>query len=336
MTSRDLRSIVDEVNLHAKTHPMGKLQEIRKTLKGLKRLPSRTIFAPYTTFDKWAFHNGGRRELQFNIGIEHSEVDELRYGVAFSFQTNQSLPNIDVLIPKVRLFNDFLKLYPEQFAEMRMWHYQGTRRSSDYMPTSIAPELIVEGNFVFLGKRSRAQEVDYQLLLDDLHSLLPLYKYTESFGKLPPISTSIVNPFEFRAGLKPRTPSTKVSLAQRELDVNLRHNVLQGALHRRLVKKFGAENVGGELPSGVGTKIDAVVSHNGKFRFYEIKTAKSPRACIREALGQLLEYAFWPGSQEASPLTVVGETALDKDGAEYLRRLKERFSLPIQYEQIVA
>jgi CO dehydrogenase/acetyl-CoA synthase epsilon subunit len=49
----------------------------------------------------------------------------------------------------------------------------------------------------------------------------------------------------------------------------------------------------------------------------------------------LLEYAFWPGSQEANPLIVVGETALDEEGTVYLRKLKKRFSLPIEYEQIV-
>jgi hypothetical protein len=60
----------------------------------------------------------------------------------------------------------------------------------------------------------------------------------------------------------------------------------------------------------------------------------SARACIRQAIGQLLEYAFWPGGPEATRLIVVSETAIDKDGAEYLRRFKERFSLPIKYEQI--
>ena len=58
------------------------------------------------------------------------------------------------------------------------------------------------------------------------------------------------------------------------------------------------------------------------------------RGCLREAIGQLLEYAFWPGAQEAKRLIVVGETAIDRDAAKYLCRLKERFSLPIEYEQL--
>jgi hypothetical protein len=335
MTGKNLDSIVSEINSLAKTHPIGKLQEIRRELRGLQRPPTQDIFTSLTTSEEWAFHHGGRQELQFNIGIERlGGANELRYGVAFSLETSQTLPRIDVLIPKVKLFNDFMQLYPEQYADMRMWHYYG-QRSTDYMPTSIPPELITAGVFIFLGKRQPLERLDYEALLNCLDRLLPLYKYTESGGALQPISTVTVAPFEFRPGFTPRTPSATASLGARELDINLRHNVLQEALYHRLVDEYGAENVGVELPSGVGTSIDIVVRHKGKFHFYEIKTTQSPRACLRQALGQLLEYAFWPGSQEAIRLVVVGGSALDQEGTEYLCTLNKRFSLPVEYEQIV-
>lgn len=336
MTSKDLRSIISEVNLRAKTHPIGMLQEIRKDLKGLKHLPTQNIFTSMTTFDEWAFHHGGRKEIQFNVGIEHLDgIDELRYGVAFSLETSQALPSIDVLIPKVKLFNDFMQLYSEKYADMRMWHYTRVGRSSDYMPTSIPHELVTNDVFIFLGKRQPLVRLDYELLLNDLDRLLPLYKYIESDGNLQPISAVTTDSFEFRPGCTAKTSSAVVTQAQKELDINLRHNALQEALHRRLTKEYGAENVGTELQSGAGTSVDVVVRQKGEFWFYEIKTARSPRACLRQALGQLLEYAFWPGSQEATRLIVVGETALDEEGAEYLRTLRERFSLPVKYEQIV-
>ncbi|MCD4738059.1 MAG: hypothetical protein K8R89_02215 [Anaerolineae bacterium] len=336
MTSKDFRSIISEVNLRAHTHLIGMLQEIRKDLRGLKRLPAQTIFTSLTTSDEWAFHHGGRKELQFNIGIERFDnIDELRYGVAFSFETSQSLPSIDVLIPKVKLFNDFMQLYSEKYADMRMWHYTRDGRSSDYMPISILPELVTENVFIFLGKRQPLVRLDYELLLNDLDRLLPLYKYIESGGSSQPILVATTAPFEFRPGGTAKKPSAIVSQVQRELNINLRHNVLQEALHRRLAERYGAENVGDEQQSGIGTNIDVVVRREGEYWFYEIKTAHSPRACLRQAIGQLLEYAFWPGTQEATRLIVVGETALDEEGAEYLHTLRERFSLPIEYEQIV-
>ncbi|GAG10664.1 unnamed protein product, partial [marine sediment metagenome] len=153
-------------------------------------------------------------------------------------------------------------------------------------------------------------------------------------GKLQPISMPAEAPFSFLPGCSVKSQATIATLAQTELDVTLRQNVLQEALYQRLASQFGAENVGTELASGAGTSVDVVVRRPDGYWFYEIKTAHSPRACIREALGQLLEYAFWPGGQEASRLTVVGESPLDQDGEEYLQQLGNRFSLPIYYEQI--
>jgi hypothetical protein len=105
---------------------IGELQIIRAGLKGQARRPGTNIFRSQTIEEDWAFHYGGRSELQFNIGREDVfEGIELRHGVAFSFELSQTLPSIDVLIPKVRHFDDYLRANPEAFAEMRMWHQRG-------------------------------------------------------------------------------------------------------------------------------------------------------------------------------------------------------------------
>ena len=133
-----------------------------------------------------------------------------------------------------------------------------------------------------------------------------------------------------------RPAATTASFAERELNVTLRHNLLQAALTKRLIAQFGEENVADEHPTGRGTLIDVVVRHSaGAYSFYEIKTALSASACIREALGQVLEYAYWPGGQEPQRLVICGEGRLEKEGKAYLRRLKEGFGLPLAYEQIV-
>jgi hypothetical protein len=164
--------------------------------------------------------------------------------------------------------------------------------------------------------------------------LLPLYKYVESGGALQPIPLSSATPFAFVPGCSAKSSFTAASLPQRQIDIALRHNELQRALYHRLVLQHGKDNVGTENSTGAGTRIDVVVRREAEFWFYEIKTAQSPRACLRESLGQLLEYAFWPGAHGASRLIVVGETPIDTEGAAYLRCLQERFKLPIEYEQI--
>jgi hypothetical protein len=329
-----LETISSELNKRSATHPVGELQEIRKEIKSLKRISSHGIFSPLTTFERYAFHHGGRKELQYNIGFESSDKDELRYGVAFSFQTNQSLPDISVLVPKVKFFNDFIQMYPEKYIDMRMWHYTD-KRSSDYMPALIPAERVAEGVFVFLGKRQPISNLDYELILMDFDRLLPLYKYVESNGNLQPISNVKQSPFKFRSGLTEKKSSTTASHAEGQLNIALLHNDMQKTLYSQLTKKYGQENVGTEIDSGTGTNIDLVVRQGEEFWFYEIKTYHSPRVCIREAIGQLLEYAFWSGSKKVSRLIIAGKVKLDRDGEQYLQTLRNRYSLPIEYEQIV-
>jgi hypothetical protein len=187
MNTTEFRRIVVEVNVRAKHHPIGQLQGIRRRLKGLSRPSAQDIFTKATTFDEYAYHWGGRKELQFNIGIEHlglehlGDGDALRSGVAFSFQPNRSVPDISVLYPKVKRFNEFLELYPDLYADMSMWHWtRKAGRSIAHVPQAIPPELMTEGVFVFLGNRQPFPEIDCEAILNDFDRLLPLYKYVET------------------------------------------------------------------------------------------------------------------------------------------------------------
>lgn len=56
---------------------------------------------------------------------------------------------------------------------------------------------------------------------------------------------------------------------------------------------------------------------------------------IRQALGQLLEYAYREGAWNPERLYVVGEAILDAGSKRFLRRLRDDFGLPIEYRQIV-
>jgi len=334
MSRLNIPAIAKTLDLRAPKHPIGNLQDIRTKLKNFARRSGHKIFSSQTTFKNWAFHHGGRSELQFNIGREDNrEIVELRHGIAFSFETNQTLPSIDVLVPKVKFFNDYILSNAEDFNDMRMWHHN-EERSPDYMPGPIPADLVSDGVFVFLGNRQPASKIDYEKILDDFDRLLPLYQYVESGGETQPLTISSETHFVFKPGCSAKAASAKATLAEKELDLDLRHNELQRALYDRLILKYGKENVGTERPSGVGTKVDVVVRQMNEYWFYEIKTALTPRACLREALWQLLEYAFWPGAQEPARLIVAGECELDKEGEEYLRRLRKRFALPIEYEQI--
>lgn len=331
----DLASFARALDARAKgnDHAVAELQSIRTNLKALGKRPGSKIFSTQTVYPTYAFHHGGRSELQFNIGVEETDgVEELRHGVAFSFERSHALPSIDVLVPKARLFNEYLHFYPDAYADMRMWHFQNGQRSGDYSPAGVVPELVRDGTFVFLGKRQPADGIDIDLILQDFDRLLALYLYVEGGGREEAAQTSS---FKFRAGCTRKAPATKGTLAQRELDIALLHNRMQAALTARLIAQYGLDNVADEHPSGLGTKIDVVVRRSdSEFWYYEIKTSLLPRACIREAIGQLLEYAYWPGSQHAKRLAICGGTALDKDGEAYLAFLNKQFGLAVEYEHI--
>jgi hypothetical protein len=145
-----------------------------------------------------------------------------------------------------------------------------------------------------------------------------------------------ISPFVFRYGHAPRREISRTrKFAQFSPVVDLVHNRLQTLLHKRLEEKFGAKCVGTEVASGIGqTNIDVVCHSGGKLTFFELKTAPSARQCIREALPQLLEYAYWPSQERASELVIVSPSAPTADAKKYLKMLREKFRLPIYYQQI--
>lgn len=329
----DIPAIANRLNELADGYLIGGLQDIRTRLKHFDRRPGNKIFSTQTIFERWAFHHGGRTELQFNIGYyDGDNNNDLRYGVAFSFETGQTLPTIDVLVPKVKYFNDYIEANAEDFRDMRLWHYADSR-SVDRLPGPIPSALVTKGVFVFLGKRLPATRIDYPTILNDFDRLLALYQYVESGGTTAPTPVD-KNGFDFKPGCPKTRGSTVASLPQRELDIDLRHNRNRDLLYQRLASKYGKDNVGAERPSGVATRIDMVVRVKQEYWFYEIKTALTPRACLREAIGQLLEYGLWPGAHKPARFIVVGEGVLDYEAKEYLRRLRTHFSLTIEYESV--
>jgi hypothetical protein len=325
-----IAEVAAELNGHARGRAIGDLQEIRRQLKGHPRLPTRKLFDGRTTFDSYAFHVGGRTELQFNIGPESGDQD-LRYGVAFSLETNQTLPDIDVLARSARRFSDFLTNHPDEYGDLRMWHYANWSRSSDYAPGPIPSELFRPRVFIFLGELRPRLNIDYDRILDVFDRLLHLYRYVEGTMSYPAIAP-VNGAFTFVPGCTVKPATTTASAAQRELDVFLRHNEIQLALYRHLVSKYG-DVVSTEQANGAGGRIDVVLRHGSDYWFYEIKTALSARGCVGEGLAQLLEYSFWPRLQEAKRLIIVGEPAPDADTNTFLARLRSQFALPVYYER---
>lgn len=334
MKNISIGQLAAEINDRASLHAIGELQQIRVQLKQLHHAASPKIFSQATIFEDegYAFHSGGRSELQFNIGVDN-DGEHVRHGVAFSLETGRNLPSIEVLIPQIRLFNEFLQENKEMLSNFEMWHFQNNQRSSNRLPTAITADLIQPKTFIFLGALQLIGHVELGKILDDFDSLLPLFKFGESAGAVSPYKDS-PSRFAFHAGNRAKKSSTTASQTAKQLSVELRHNEIQASLYSQLCAEYGAENVGTEQPSGSGGRIDTVVKTEHGYTFFEIKVGRSLQACIREAIGQLLEYSYWPSSKCAISLVIVGEPLLDDECHTYIERLRRDLLVPISYRQI--
>ncbi|MES3004288.1 MAG: hypothetical protein V4787_26595 [Pseudomonadota bacterium] len=142
--------------------------------------------------------------------------------------------------------------------------------------------------------------------------------------------------FKFVPGHTPKkkgsVPVSPRSVAGKAL---LLHNAMQDSLYSELVKQHGGAHVRTEQPTGnAGTSIDVVVKTASFCWFYEIKTAKSVKACIRQAIPQLLEYAYWHGGTDrCDRLIIVGRSGLTKHASAYLAFLRKTFGLELHYLQ---
>jgi hypothetical protein len=82
--------------------------------------------------------------------------------------------------------------------------------------------------------------------------------------------------------------------------------------------------------------IDASVETSAEFLLFEIKCDLEPRSVIRQALGQILEYAYHPTRHHALPvrLIIVGRNPLIRNDHDSIEPLNRTFNLPLEYSPL--
>lgn len=144
--------------------------------------------------------------------------------------------------------------------------------------------------------------------------------------------------FEFIPS-KPNSDKTVSRLSNSDFgskEVKQQHRKLALVLYNELVKEVGAANVACDVPTSIGTYIDMVKRAGNHYVLYEIKTYNQLRKNIREAIGQLLEYAYWKRDKKIKELVIVSDRKLNKETMDYLNYLKQTFGLPVSYLQKTA
>jgi hypothetical protein len=176
-------ALAQQINQAAPGYEVGGLQQFRANLHR-RRARTRKLFHPATIFDHYAFHDGGRTELQYNIGLESYDGDRWwRHGVAFSFERSQTLPDPSVLIPKVERFNAWLRRHPGALKGFKISSESPAGWSGEKPLARIPNEWMEDGVFIFIGKRYDESALNIGTILSDFDRLYPAYKFVESGKK---------------------------------------------------------------------------------------------------------------------------------------------------------
>lgn len=66
------------------------------------------------------------------------------------------------------------------------------------------------------------------------------------------------------------------------------------------------------------------------WHYFELKT-DNPKQSIRKALGQILEYAYFPDTEKAEKLIIIADEEPSESVKKYLDHIRKKFELPISY-----
>ena len=196
-----IREIAEEIDHRAHSYSIGKLQEVRRQIKGLSKLASHRIFAPRTVFERWAFHFGGRTELQFNIGFETvDDINYVRHGVDSSSSQVRRCRTLPRWCRKSRASTSISGFFR---TTSRISECGGTnsRRAGPDSRRSILADIVRPKVFVFLGALGPVDSPDYDRILADFDRLLPLYRYVEGQAPFPELVDPRI-PFRFEPGVR--------------------------------------------------------------------------------------------------------------------------------------
>jgi hypothetical protein len=129
-------------------------------------------------------------------------------------------------------------------------------------------------------------------------------------------------------GPKKRSELQFLRAAQQGTSVDPAHARLQNKLYDWLCEQHGSKAVGLEVEF-----VDLRLTLGDEITFFEIKTDSSAKRCIRNAIGQLFEYAKYATESKAHRWIVVGDPVPTASDGDYLKHLRDEYGIPLYYAQ---
>ena len=162
---------------------------------------------------------------------------------------------------------------------------------------------------------------------------MTLWELSEVLADCGGVQTPPKVTFSFQARKPTDSPPADTREGVAATQVSHLHVRIQQSLYDLLVEDHGEDHVACEHPAASGQRADIIVERDGFYDIYEIKTYLASHRCVREALGQIPEYAYWPKGPEIGTMWIVGPREIDSTTETYLQSLRDRFGLPLYYQQ---
>lgn len=108
--------------------------------------------------------------------------------------------------------------------------------------------------------------------------------------------------------------------------VQLIHNRIQNRFITYLKKTYPNDK-----PTGEKRRIDAKRENNTTVFIYEIKPSMSVYSCVREALGQLMDYSHNYNTRKSKRIIAVGPSIPDADDLAFINSIRALLKIPFAY-----
>lgn len=162
-----------------------------------------------------------------------------------------------------------------------------------------------------------------------IHKLTNTDDIKEIFGAYydPNFTTPIKG--RFFKGTTLKNTSSQIRIINTSYVIENAHNKLQQEFYNYLVEEYGEDKVKMEE-----NFVDLKLIEHDKITFFEVKPYSSVSLCIRESLGQILDY-LWKdkdANKVTSKIVVVGHTKPTKDEIKYIEFLKDNLKIEFDYQ----
>ncbi|WP_321321638.1 hypothetical protein [Labilibaculum sp.] len=139
--------------------------------------------------------------------------------------------------------------------------------------------------------------------------------------------------FKFQAGKALNTGEYTKSTSKKNTKVKRRHGEITDDLYDYLITAGNSENnISVEKTRVGGAILDVVLKEESDtYVLFEIKTSNSALNNIRQAFGQIFEYAFLDAEIKCTKLVIVGPASLQGNDKDYFNRIRELINIKLEY-----